>query len=147
MNILRGIGVSFKQIKNNMIQFKYTILYVDSVEKSMDFYAQVFGLNVKFITPEHDYGELSTGEVRLAFTSKELANQNLSRGFKSGKIGDLPFGIELGFTTDNVEQLIEAAISQGAQLVEKLQQKPWGQKVAYIQDLDGFLIEVCTPLD
>ena len=130
-----------------MIQFKYTILYVDDVEKSMSFYAQVFGLSVKFITPEHDYGEMITGDVGLAFTSKELANQNLSKGFKSGKIGDLPFGIELGFTTNNVEDVVEAALSCGAQLVEKIQTKPWGQKVAYIQDLDGFLVEICTPME
>lgn len=59
----------------------------------------------------------------------------------------MPFGIELGFITDNVEQVIKDALSCGAKLVEKLQQKPWGQKVAYIQDLDGFLVEVCTPMD
>ena len=25
--------------------------------------------------------------------------------------------------------------------------KPWGQTVGYIRDIDGFLIEICTPMD
>jgi lactoylglutathione lyase len=58
-----------------------------------------------------------------------------------------PFGIELGLVTENVETVIEKAITLGAILVEAPKQKPWGQTVAYIRDLDGFLIEVCTPMN
>ncbi|MEG0984674.1 VOC family protein [Algoriella sp.] len=54
--------------------------------------------------------------------------------------------MEIGFTTDNVEQTIVTAVDAGAIVVEKPKIKPWGQTVAYIRDLDGFLIELCTPM-
>jgi lactoylglutathione lyase len=34
----------------------------------------------------------------------------------------------------------------GAIIAEEPKQKPWGQTVAYLRDIDGFLIEICTPI-
>ena len=129
-----------------MVKFGYTILYVEEVEKSVSFYENAFGFSRKFVTPEADYGELSTGETTLSFASKELAAQNLKDGFIESKLEQKPFAIELGFITDDVEELVQKAISAGATLVKETTQKPWGQVVAYVRDLDGFLIEICTPV-
>ena len=129
-----------------MVKFGYTILYVEEVEKSVSFYENAFGFSRKFVTPETDYGELSTGETTLSFASKELASQNLKDGFIESKPEQKPFAIELGFITDDVEELVQKAISAGATLVKETTQKPWGQVVAYVRDLDGFLIEICTPV-
>jgi lactoylglutathione lyase len=130
-----------------MVKLAYTILYVSDVEKSITFYESAFGFQRKFITPENDYGELSTGETTLSFASKTLANSNLKNGFLESTLLNKPFGIELGLVTENVEATIEKAISYGATLLEAPKQKPWGQTVAYIRDLDGFLIEICTPMN
>jgi uncharacterized glyoxalase superfamily protein PhnB len=56
------------------------------------------------------------------------------------------FGIELAFTTSDVEKVMERAITNGAVLLEEIVKKPWGQKVGYLGDLNGFLIEICTPI-
>jgi lactoylglutathione lyase len=53
-----------------MVQFGYTILYVEDVEKSIVFYEKAFGFERKFITTENDYGELNTGQTTIAFASK-----------------------------------------------------------------------------
>ncbi|MCD0472162.1 VOC family protein [Flavobacterium sp. JAS] len=127
-----------------MVKFGYTILYVEDVEKSIVFYENAFGFSRKFIAPGNDYGELSTGETTISFASKTLAKQNLKEGFLESKIEEKPFAIEIGFITDNVEELVKKAISFGAILVTEPKQKPWGQIVAYVRDLDGFLIEICT---
>lgn len=127
-----------------MVKFGYTILYVEDVEKSIVFYENAFGFLRKFIAPGNDYGELNTGETTISFASKSLAKQNLKDGFLESKIEDKPFAIEIGFITDNVEELVQKSISFGAILVIEPKQKPWGQIVAYIRDLDGFLIEICT---
>ncbi|MFH6958719.1 VOC family protein [Flavobacterium aquidurense] len=127
-----------------MVKFGYTILYVENVEKSIAFYENVFGFSRKFVTPENDYGELSTGETTISFASKKLAAQNLKEGFIGSNLEDKPFAIELGFITDNVGELVQKATSLGAVLVKEPTQKPWGQIVAYVRDLDGFLIEICT---
>lgn len=127
-----------------MVKFGYTILYVEDVEKSVAFYENAFDFSRKFVTPENDYGELSTGETTISFASKKLAAQNLTDGFVESNLENKPFAIELGFITDNVGDLVQKATSFGAVLVKEPTQKPWGQIVAYVRDLDGFLIEICT---
>jgi len=129
-----------------MVKFNYTILYVRDVTTSITFYEQAFGFIRKFITPENNYGELITGDTTIAFASIDLAESNLSAGFIESKPGTKPFGIELGFTTDDVQLTFDNAITAGAISVEELKLKPWGQSVAYVQDIDGFLIEICTPM-
>ncbi|MBF4485512.1 MULTISPECIES: VOC family protein [unclassified Flavobacterium] len=127
-----------------MVKFGYTILYVEDVEKSIAFYENAFGFSRKFVTPEKDYGELITGETTISFASKKLAAQNLKDGFIESNPEDKPFAIEIGFITDNVDELVQKATSFGAIMVKEPTQKPWGQIVAYLRDLDGFLIEICT---
>lgn len=129
-----------------MVKLGYTILYVSDVTKSIEFYEKAFGFERKFITPENDYGELLTGETTISFVSKELANSNLKNGFIESSQSDKPFGIELALVTDNVQTIIDKAIELGALVTEQSIQKPWGQTVGYIRDIDGFLLEICTPM-
>ena len=130
-----------------MIKFGYTILYVENVETAVAFYENAFGFSRKFVTPENDYGELSTGETTLSFASKKLAAQNLKEGFIESNLEAKPFAIEIGFITDDVTETVQKATSFGAVLVKEPTQKPWGQIVAYVRDLDGFLIEICTEVE
>lgn len=129
-----------------MIKFKYTILYVSDVTRAIQFYEQVFGFVRKFITPEKDYGELITGETTISFAKHSLAQINLSAGYQESSRLDKPFGIELGIVTDHVEDLVDKIWEHNGIIVEQPTIKPWGQTVAYVRDLDGFLIEICTPI-
>jgi lactoylglutathione lyase len=129
-----------------MITFGYTILYVTDVQRAVTFYENSFGFQQKFITPEHDYAELITGETTLSFASIALANTNIKNGFIESNVTTKPFGIEIGFVINNVPALLQKAKDNGATIISAPVQKPWGQTVAYIRDLDGFLIELCTPM-
>jgi lactoylglutathione lyase len=129
-----------------MINFAYTILYVKDVAKSIEFYEKAFGFKRKFMAPENEYGELTTGETTLSFAAITLAKTNLPDGFVESSPNGKPFGIEIGFTTQEVEKVYDKAIKAGAIAVEKAKSKPWGQVVAYVKDPDGFLIEICTPM-
>ena len=129
-----------------MIKFAYTILYVQDVIKAVGFYENAFGFTRKFVTPENDYGELLVGETTLSFVSTTLAKSNLTDGFTESNLKNKPFGIEIGFTTENVEETVSTALNAGATIVENPKTKPWGQTVAYVRDIDGFLIEICTPM-
>jgi lactoylglutathione lyase len=130
-----------------MVKLGYTILYVSDVAKSVEFYELAFGFQKKFITPENDYAELLSGETTISFVSLELANSNLKNGFIVSSQADKPFGITLAFVTDDVEDIMNKALQLGAILIETPIQKPWGQIVGYIRDIDGFLLEVCTPVN
>ncbi|MEI8280627.1 MAG: VOC family protein [Bacteroidota bacterium] len=129
-----------------MIQFAYTILYVEDVTRTISFYEKAFGFKQKFITPDNSYGEIISGETTLSFASKTLANSNLHDGFIESDLNQKPFGIEIGFTTQNVSNTLRIAIEAGATMIAEPKTKPWGQVVAYIRDIDGFLIEICTPV-
>lgn len=129
-----------------MVKLGYTILYVSNVTKSVEFYELAFGFQRKFITPENDYAELFTGETTISFVSIELANSNLKNGFLMSKQANKPFGIELALITENVQEIIDKALEFGAIVEEKPIEKPWGQIVGYIRDIDGFLLEICTPI-
>lgn len=128
------------------IQYAYTILYVPDVPKTMEFYKKAFGFEQKFLTPENDYGEIISGTTTIAFANLELGNSNFKKGFTESKLSAKPFGIELAFTTLEVENAMENAIKNGAKILEETVTKPWGQKVGYLRDLNGFIIEICTPI-
>ncbi len=129
-----------------MIKFAYTILYVQDVTKTIEFYEKSFGFIRKFVTPDNSYGELLVGETTLSFASTSFAKANLEDGFIESSLIQKPFGIEIGFTTDNVEAAVKSAVDAGAVIVAEPKTKPWGQVVAYVRDPDGFLVEICTPV-
>ena len=101
------------------IKFAYTILYVEDVTKTIEFYKNSFGFEEKLLTPEKDYGEIKSGETTLAFASIELGNSNFNKGFIESNLNKKPFGIELAFTTTEVEKVMKIAIENGATLLEE----------------------------
>lgn len=128
------------------MKFAYTILYVSNVTETIIFYEKAFGFSKKFVTPENDYGELITGETTIAFASLELGASNFSKGFTSINKLESPIVVELAFTSENIEEDFQKAIEAGAIEFESVVEKPWGQKVGYVLDNNGFLIEICTPI-
>lgn len=64
------------------MKYAYTILYVENVAETIEFYKSAFGFEQKFVTPENDYGELISGETTIAFASIELGNSNFKQGFE-----------------------------------------------------------------
>jgi len=129
------------------MKYGYTIVYVESVEATLQFYVNAFGFVQKFITPEKDYGELVSGDTTLAFASIELGNSNFKKGYEVIRHGAKPLGIELAFVSEDIKRDFEKAIQAGATEYEKIVTKPWGQKVGYLRDNNGFLIEICTPVN
>ncbi|NRD18434.1 VOC family protein [Winogradskyella eckloniae] len=128
------------------MKYAYTILYVADVEKTLAFYNTAFGFQKKFMTPEHDYGELVSGETTIAFAANELGQSNFKNGFEKLDLNKKPNGIEMAFTTKHIEDDFARAIKAGAIQYEPIIEKPWGQKVGYLRDINGFLIEICTPI-
>jgi len=129
-----------------MMKFGYTILYVQDVNRSIEFYEKAFGFKRRFIAPDNSYGELNTGDTTLSFASTELARTNLKEGFIESSNSNKPFAIEIGFTTDQVDEAYTQAVQAGATPEAPPQVKPHGQTVAYVRDIDGFLVELCTPM-
>ncbi len=68
------------------MKYAYTILYVDNVTETIEFYKEAFGLEKKFVTPENNYGELISGETIIAFASFEFGISNFKKGFEKKAI-------------------------------------------------------------
>ncbi|MCZ4282505.1 VOC family protein [Kiloniella laminariae] len=123
------------------MHLRYTILYVDNVSETLDFYIKAFGFTEKMRHESGDYGELETGSTTLSFSSRKLMEQ-------LGKSPDRPDisrpVFEIAFETENVPLALETAIKAGATLVQKVEEMPWGQTTAYVGDPNGFLIEICS---
>ncbi len=128
-----------------MIKYGYTILYVDNVEEAITFYIKAFGFTQKLLTPEKDYAELETGDTTLAFASHSVAEYNGVAITKSDPSSSSP-AFEITFVTDDIKNAFNQAVGAGAVVVKQPEQKPWGQKVGYVKDINGFLIEICTPI-
>jgi catechol 2,3-dioxygenase-like lactoylglutathione lyase family enzyme len=123
--------------------FRYTILYVNDVAASLDFYERAFGLERRFLHETGVYGELSTGETRLAFSSKALMRQ---LGKDPGQAAPGTPVFEVAFETDDVRTAFARAIKAGATLVQEVRDEAWGQTTSYVGDPDGYLVEICSPV-
>jgi lactoylglutathione lyase len=129
-----------------VVNFAYTILYVEDVARSMAFYESAFGLVRRFLHESGDYGELETGGTALAFAANDLAMTNFPNGFIRNDRANPPAGIEIGLTSDDVAATFAQAMAAGAIVLLAPTVKPWGQTVAYVRDLDGVLVEICSPM-
>lgn len=119
-------------------------MYVESVAETLAFYEKAFGFKTAFIHEEGDYGELSTGETKLAFSSISLMD---SLGKSPGKIEPGKPIFEIAFETDKVKEALDLALSAGAELVQGVSEMSWGQTTSYVHDINGFLIEICSPVN
>ena len=128
------------------MKYGYTIFYVANVPLTIDFYERAFGFVKKFVTPEEDYGELLSGEATIAFASFALGASNFKKGFQKLDRANEPIGMEMAFVTEEIEKDFDAAVDAGAKIYEPIVEKPWGQKVGYLRDINGVLIEICTPV-
>jgi catechol 2,3-dioxygenase-like lactoylglutathione lyase family enzyme len=126
------------------MRFGYAIVYVPDIETTVAFWERAFGLKRRMVV-EGEYAELETGETRLAFAVESLAGLH---GFtiRTNRPAETPPGFEIALVTDDVEAAFAKATAAGATTASEPERKPWGQTVAYVRDLNGILVELCTPI-
>lgn len=129
-----------------MMQLGYVIIYVPQVANTMAFYEKAFGLKQWFLHESGDYGEMETGATRLAFASEALRD---GKGINTlnNRPTDKPAGVEIALVASDVTAQYKKAVANGATAIKKSTSKPWGQIVAYVRDNNGFLVELCSPMD
>ena len=123
--------------------YRYTILYVANVADTLAFYGAAFGFQTGFLHDAGDYGELITGDTKLAFSSHALMAQI---GKDVATTPPAKPSYELAFECADVAAALATALSAGAILVKEVTQMPWGQTLAYVRAPEGTLIELCTAM-
>jgi lactoylglutathione lyase len=127
------------------MKFGYTIIYVADVPATVAFYEKAFALKRRFIHESSLYAELDTGSTTLAFAGEPMADVN-GVSIRPNRKADVAAGFEIALVTDDPEAAYRAAVAAGAGAVKPPARKPWGQIVGYVRDLNGCLIEICSPM-
>lgn len=123
----------------------YTLIYVSDVTATVAFYESAFDLQRRFIHESGLYAEMETGATALSFAGEAMAEMN-GLAIRPNSPRDLPAGIEICLVTESPEHAYERAVAAGALAVKAVEEKPWGQRVGYVRDLNGCLVEICSPV-
>lgn len=120
----------------------YVVLYVPNVPKAVHFYAKAFGLEQRFIADNGEYAELETGATALGFVCETLVSSG-NQEFRPNRRSEEPAGAKVAFVVDDVQAAYTRSLNNGASRYDDPVRKPWGQTVAYVRDLNGFIVELC----
>ena len=120
------------------MRLKNILIVVKDMEKSKQFYHQLFGLN----TVLNNDGNVILTEGLV------LQDEKIWKSFLEKEVIPKNHSCELYFEEKNIEAFIEKLekLYPSIQYVNKLMTHSWGQKVVRFYDLDGNLIEVGTPM-
>ncbi|WP_299347958.1 VOC family protein [uncultured Maritalea sp.] len=123
----------------------YTIIYVKDVTATVEFFEHAFGLKRRFIHEAGDYAEMETGDTALTFALEDAAADNDIAVYPN-RARELPAAWEVCLVTDDVDSAYKKAVQNGAKPILSPTQKPWGQVVSYVRDLNGCLVELASPV-
>jgi predicted enzyme related to lactoylglutathione lyase len=124
----------------------WVIVYVDEPAAASAFYERAFGLRREFASPEGSYAQLDTGATKLAFASYALGEKNFPGGVRRAGVDGPPANVELTLVAADVDGAVGRALDAGCELLAAAEDKPHGQRVAYVRDPFGTLVEIATPL-
>lgn len=119
------------------MKLKNILIVVKDVEKSKQFYHDLFGLD----TVVDNDGNMILTEGLV------LQDEKIWKNFLKKDVILQSNSCELYFEEPNIERFVEKLerLYPDIQYVNRLMTHSWGQKVVRFYDLDGNLIEVGTP--
>jgi uncharacterized glyoxalase superfamily protein PhnB len=123
----------------------WVIVYVDRPAEAAAFYERAFGLRSDFVAGD-EYAQLDTGPTKLAFASYKLGESNFEGGVRRAATDGQPPNVEIALVAEDVEGAYRQALEAGCASLAEPRDKPQGQRVAYVRDPFGTLVELATPL-
>lgn len=126
-----------------LAHFGFCKIVVDDLEGSAAFYRSVFGLaDWKRVT--HENSATTGGPIdEVTFRSTAEGGPSLTLIQFTDRAAPPRGEAILGFTTKDLDALVERAIAAGGSLARPIKSMPdHGIKVGFIADLEGHLIEV-----
>ncbi len=113
------------------------ILAVEDVPRSVAFYGAVFGWRQRVATPV--YVELACPNgMRLGLYDRRSFGSNL--GQVPAAIGGAVATTEIYLYADDLEVVLARARTAGGRELTPPSVRPWGDRVGYIADPDGYVI-------
>ena len=96
-------------------------LPVEDVERAQEYYRDALGFEIGWLYPGKEIGAVSRGDVVIFFRRTKA-----------------PFAPAVHWVfADDVDESYSELKASGANIVEPLEQKPWGLRQFTVDDLDG----------
>jgi lactoylglutathione lyase len=130
------------------LQFRYSGFFVADVPATVRFYETAFRLKLRYMHPSSGYAELETGSTLLAFVGEGfLKDAELLGNTETlpNRPDSNPIAAQVVFVTRDIDRDWQRAVRAGATVIKEPQAKPWGQTVGYLRDINGVIVELCTP--
>jgi len=121
-----------------MRRVDYVIHYVQSLGRSVAFYRDVIGLEVRI--QGDGYVEFALENTKFALFERSKLPELIGR-----EGGDPPCG-EIGFLVEDVDAEAERLESLGAQILRGPMDRPWRERTLHIADPDGNVVEFAQKL-
>lgn len=128
------------------LRLGWVIAYVDEPAIAAEFYERAFGLRTQLRSPDGTYAQMDTGATKLAFAAYTLGEHNFAGGVRRAPSEGQPPNIEITLVAEDVDGAFERALDAGCAPLAAPQDKPHGQRVGYVRDPFGTLVELATPL-
>src|SRR4051794_39282326 len=128
------------------MQLGWAIVYVDEPAAAAEFYEKTFGLRADFVAPGGSYAQLDTGATKLGFASYALGEKNFDGGVRRAGADGQPPNVEITLVHEDVDAAYAQALDAGCAPLAAPEDKPHGQRVAYVRDPFGTLVELATPM-
>ncbi|MEA2219809.1 MAG: lactoylglutathione lyase [Solirubrobacteraceae bacterium] len=122
----------------------WVVVYVDDPRAAAAFYERAFGMTLEFAFDT--YAQLDTGSTKLGFAAYTLGEANVEGGVRHAALDGRPPNVELALVHEDVDGAFAHALQAGCTALAAPQDKPHGQRVAYVRDPFGTLVELATPL-
>ena len=123
----------------------WAITYVEDPAAAAAFYEGTFGLRTEFVVPG-EYAQMDTGATKLGFASYALARQNFEGGVREAPSDGPPANVEIVLVHADVDEAYRLALDAGCEALSAPADKPQGQRVGWVRDPFGTLLELATPL-
>ncbi|BBN50449.1 VOC family protein [Mycobacterium avium subsp. hominissuis] len=121
-----------------MRRVDYVIHYVESLERSVTFYRDVIGLEVRI---EGDgYVEFEMPNTKFSLFERSKLPELIGR-----EGGTAPCG-EIGFLVDDVDEEATRLRGLGVEILSGPVDRPWRERTLHIADPDGNVIEFAQKL-
>lgn len=117
------------------------ILAVEDLARSAAFYRALTSWDASVETPV--YVELAAPNgLRLGLYDRQSFGKNLGR--VPEPIAGPVATTELYLDADDLDESIARALEAGARMLDDVRDRPWGDRVAYFADPDGYVVALAT---
>jgi lactoylglutathione lyase len=119
-------------------QLGYVILYVADLDRSIAFYRDSIGLQLKFV--DAGYAEFASGPTRFALYEQRRASWLIDSPTTPGPAA------EVVFVVDDVDEEARQLSDAGVPVLAPPTDRPWGHRTVHVADPDGFVVELAQEI-